>query len=167
MLTDKISSELPLPVDDEILKAFGQDIEEIRGILEEERTKYKQKDYGRASIVRFPPCMRKLLAMMQAGENVPHSGRFALVAFLHKLGMNSDEILETFATAPDFDESKSRYQIQHITGEISGTEYTPPECSTMKSYGTCFEPDKLCEKDWMNHPLTYYKAKGKRFKSRK
>jgi DNA primase large subunit len=89
MLTDKISSELPLPVDDEILKAFGQDIEEIRGILEEERSKYKPKDYGRASIVRFPPCMRKLLAMMQAGENVPHSGRFALVAFLHKLGMNS------------------------------------------------------------------------------
>lgn len=167
MLTDEISSELPLPVDDEILKAFAEDIEEIKGILEEERAKYKSKGYGRASIVRFPPCMRKLLSMMQAGENVPHSGRFALVAFLHKLGMNSDEILETFATAPDFDESKSRYQIQHITGEISGTEYTPPECSTMKSYGICFEPDKLCEKDWMNHPLTYYKAKGKRFKSGK
>ena len=167
MLTDKISSELPLPVNDEILTAFDPEVQEIRRIYEEKRAAQKAKDMGKVSIVRFPPCMRKLLGMIQAGENVPHSGRFALVAFLHKLGMNSDEVLDTFSTAPDFDESKSRYQIQHITGEISGTEYTPPECSTMKSYGICFEPDSLCEKDWMNHPLTYYKTKGKRFRSKK
>ena len=110
--------------------------------------------------------MRKLLEMIRAGENVPHSGRFALVAFLHTLGMDSEEILRTFSTSPDFDESKSRYQIQHISGEISGTEYTPPECSTMKSYGICFDPDDLCAREWMTHPLKYYRAKGKRRKSR-
>lgn len=167
LLTDKISSELPLPVNDQILGAFSDEVAEIRKIYEEKRAEQKSREMGRVSIVRFPPCMRKLLKMMQSGENVPHSGRFALVAFLHTLGMNSDEILHLFSTAPDFDEGKSRYQIQHITGEISGTEYTPPECSTMKSYGICFEPDRLCESEYIKHPLSYYRAKGKRFRSRK
>jgi len=80
--------------------------------------------------------------------------------------MDSSDILEAFSTAPDFDTSKSEYQIKHITGESSGTEYSTPECSTMKSYGICFDPDELCGRDWMKHPLSYYRAKGKRFKSR-
>ena len=164
---DKVSSELPLPVNDEILEALRDEVEEIRLALEAKRAEHPERDFGRISIVRFPPCMRKLLEMIRAGENVPHTGRFALVAFLHTLGMDADTILSTFATSADFDESKSRYQIQHITGEISGTEYTPPECSTMKSYGICFDPDPLCEKDWMGHPLKYYRLKGRRPKKRK
>ncbi|MGQ9587888.1 MAG: DNA primase large subunit PriL [Thermoplasmata archaeon] len=166
LLTQKISSELPLEVNDAILDAFVTDVRDIRKALEERKAEHEMRDLGRLSIVRFPPCMKRLLSMIQAGENVPHSGRFALVAFLHTLGMDSQDILETFATAPDFDESKSRYQIDHITGEISGTEYTPPECSTMKSYGICFDPDSLCDLEWMTHPLKYYRAKGRRFASR-
>jgi len=163
MLTDKISSELPLEVNETILSTFTTDIDEIKRVLEEKREQYKAKGMGRLSIVRFPPCMRKLLNMIQSGENVPHTGRFALVAFLHTLGMDSEEILETFSSAPDFDPSKSKYQIDHITGEISGTEYTPPECSTMKSYGICFDPDELCRR--IKHPLSYYRKKGKNFRS--
>jgi len=164
LLATKITAELPLPVNDEIMEVFAPEIREISEIVEKKQAEFKARGMGRLSIIRFPPCMKKLLDMIQAGENVPHTGRFALVSFLHKLGMDSDEVLETFSSAPDFDESKSRYQILHITGETSGTEYTPPECSTMKSYGICFNPDSLCKRDWMNHPLTYYKAKGKRFK---
>jgi DNA primase large subunit len=167
MITDKIASELPLPVNDEILAALADDVEEIRQALEEKRAEQPERDFGEISIVRFPPCMKKLLEMIRAGENVPHTGRFALVAFLHTLGMDSDAILSTFAMSADFDESKSRYQIQHITGEISGTEYTPPECSTMKSYGICFDPDDLCGRDWMVHPLTYYRVKGRKPGSRR
>jgi DNA primase large subunit len=167
LITDKITSELPLPVNDEILAALADDVEEIRQALEEKRAEQPERDFGEISIVRFPPCMNKLLEMIRAGENVPHTGRFALVAFLHTLGMDSDAILSTFAMSADFDESKSRYQIQHITGEISGTEYTPPECSTMKSYGICFDPDDLCDRDWMVHPLTYYRIKGRKPRGRR
>ena len=162
MIGDRIVSELPLPVNDDIIEALADDIEEIRQQLEQKRAEQPARDFGRVSIVRFPPCMRRLLEMIRAGENVPHTGRFAIVAFLHTLGMNSDTILSTFSTSADFDEGKSRYQIQHITGEISGTEYTPPECSTMKSYGICFNPDSLCEKEWMGHPLKYYRLKGRK-----
>ena len=162
LITEKIVSELPLPVTDSIIESLADDVEEVGRLLEQKRAEQPKKDFGRVSIVRFPPCMRKLLEMIRAGENVPHTGRFAIVAFLHTLGMDSETILSTFATSADFDENKSRYQIQHITGEISGTEYTPPECSTMKSYGICFDPDSLCDKEWMGHPLKYYRLKGKR-----
>jgi len=165
VITDKISSELPLEVNDDILGRFATTIEEVRETVRREAEERKQQGFGRLSIVRTPPCMRKLLEMTRAGENVPHSGRFALVAFLHTLGMDSDDIIETFATSPDFDERKSRYQVDHITGEISGTEYTPPECSTMKSYGICFNPDELCKR--IRHPLSYYRLKGKLLRSGK
>ena len=165
MIADKIVSELPLPVNEDIIGALADDVEEVRQALEQKRAEQPERDFGRVSIVRFPPCMRKLLDMIRAGENVPHTGRFAIVAFLHTLGMDSDTILSTFSSSADFDESKSRYQIQHITGEISGTEYTPPECSTMKSYGICFDPDNLCEKEWMGHPLKYYRLKGRKPRS--
>ena len=166
MIADRIASELPLEVNDDIIAAYSSTVDDIRTALEEEKKSRQAKDMGKVSIVRFPPCMRKLLAMMQAGENVPHSGRFALVTFLHALGMESEDILHVFSTAPDFDESKAMYQIKHIVGETSGTEYTTPECSTMKSYGICFDPDSLCNQEWMTHPLKYYRAKGRRFKPR-
>ncbi len=31
----------------------------------------------------------------------------------------------------------------------------------MKSYGICFNEDGLCRKEWMRHPLKYYKIKDK------
>jgi DNA primase large subunit len=75
--------------------------------------------------------------------------------------MNSEQILALFSQSPDFDESKSMYQIKHITGELNGTDgYTPPECSTMKTNGICFEPDNLCGNEKVNHPLTYYRIKS-------
>ena len=106
--------------------------------------------------------MKQLLGMTQAGENVPHVGRFAIATFLHHIGLSSDQILSLFSSSPDFDVSKARYQVEHVTGKISGTEYTPPSCDTMISNGICFNPDSLCNKSWLTHPLTYYKTKGKK-----
>ena len=31
----------------------------------------------------------------------------------------------------------------------------------MKTNGICYNPDSLCEQEWMNHPLTYYRVKSK------
>jgi len=163
----KIEAELPLVVNERILSILEKYTEEIGNELAKRKEKYKAEDFGRISITRLPPCMRKFVAMLQAGENLPHSGRFALTAFLRSLGMRNDDILRLFASAPDFDERKTRYQVEHITGRISGTQYTPPECRTMKSYNICFDMDELCRKDWMKHPLTYYRTKGKGPKQKK
>ncbi|MDR2866957.1 MAG: DNA primase large subunit PriL [Methanomassiliicoccaceae archaeon] len=157
-LQDRIESELPLNVPNELRLALRADVDHVEIALNEMKSRYGDVA-GDVSVTEFPPCMRALLAGTQNGLNLPHSGRFALVSFLHALGMDSEQIMALFSKSPDFDASKSAYQVRHITGEGSGTEYTPPECSTMKSYGICFEPDDLCGNEKVVHPLIYYRTK--------
>lgn len=157
----RIEGELPAAVNDDILKLLSEHTKDLTKRVEEKKATFSAKDFGKITVTKLPPCVRTLLARAQAGENLPHSGRFALTAFLRAIGMSAEEIMKVFSASPDFDESKTRYQIEHITGEISGTVYSPPECSTMKSYGICFKEDGLCRKEWMTHPLKYYKVKDK------
>ena len=154
-----IEQGLPLPVNDEILETFRSDLREIRNLLEAKKATFKAQDIGKVSITRFPPCMYNLLAQIQNHENVPHMGRFAIVAFLHHIGLRNEEIYRVFGDVPDFAADVTRYQIEHITGTSSPTEYTPPECSTMKSYGLCPGPDRICLT--IKHPLSYYRIKGR------
>jgi DNA primase large subunit len=94
-------------------------------------------------------------------------GRFALVSFLNSLRLDTNNILKLFSSAPDFEEEKTRYQIEHITGDKSSTSYTPPGCDKMRTYGICSieEIDEICKKK--RHPLNYYKAKWKEGESKK
>lgn len=156
----KMESELPLPVNDQILGALGEQIEEIRALTEEKKEKYKVEDMGRIRITRIPPCVRDLIRAVQLGKHIPHTGRFALTAFLHNIGLSSEDIFNLYSLSPDFQEGKTKYQIGHISGEISGTEYTSPECTTMQSYGLCPGPDELCKN--IKHPLNYYRIKGRK-----
>jgi len=156
----RLEAELEsLAVNDLILKSFADDLAEIKAVLTEKKSRFKAEDLGKVRITRFPPCMYQLLAMVQAGENVPHTGRFAIVSFMHNIGMSNEGIFNVFASVPDFDERKTGYQIEHITGRTSSTEYTPPECATMKSYGLCPGPDTICLR--IKHPLSYYRLKAK------
>ncbi|MFQ6106921.1 MAG: hypothetical protein ACE5QF_04965 [Thermoplasmata archaeon] len=156
----KMESELPLPVNEQILDALSAQIGEIGTLTEEKKERYKIEDMGKIRITRIPPCMRDLIRAVQLGKHIPHTGRFALTAFLHNIGLSSDDIFNLYSLSPDFQQGKTKYQIGHISGEISGTEYTPPECSTMQSYGLCPGPDELCKR--IKHPLNYYRIKGKR-----
>lgn len=159
-LHDRLEKELPLDLPEEIVAGLKPIITSIVNELEARKSKYSTEGIGELRPEFLPPCMRTLLANVQNGVNLPHSGRFALTSFLHNLGMGSEEIMLLFAASPDFDESKTLYQIRHITGESSGTEYTPPECATMKTHGICYEPDALCENEKVNHPLVYYRIKS-------
>ncbi|MFH0815617.1 MAG: DNA primase large subunit PriL [Methanobacteriota archaeon] len=160
-LQEKLESELPLPVTEQITKAFEAPVGRVKELLEQKRKEIKPQEMGRVSFLRMPPCMKAYVRLVEQGKNIPHSARFALVAFLHAIGMGNDDIVAIFATSPDFNEHMTRYQVDHISGVTSGVEYLPPECSTMKSYGICIEPDSLCSKPWMQHPLSYYRVKGK------
>ena len=121
----------------------------------------------------FPPCIRKMQRMLQAGENLSHSGRFALAAFLHRTGAGFETIVDAYRGAPDFDESITRYQVEHITQRNGGEGYTPPECDTLRSHGLCFREgdptaaapadrgrDDRCFDPTLRHPLTYYRRRG-------
>ncbi|MFP4609185.1 MAG: DNA primase [Candidatus Aenigmatarchaeota archaeon] len=157
-----VQEGLPVPVSDIIIKNLDKHIEEIKEVLEETRTEIKDIDLGKVEDELFPPCIKRLLASQKEGQNLSHEARFAMTAFLKKVGLSEEEIISYFQDAPDFDREMASYQIEHIIGEISGTEYSPPGCALMKTNGICFDPDSLCEQEWMNHPLTYYSFKKKK-----
>jgi DNA primase large subunit len=122
---------------------------------------------------RFPPCIRKMRRTLQKGENLSHAGRFALAAFLHRAGADQETIVDAYRGAPDFDESITRYQVEHITRHSDGAGYEPPECETLRSHGLCARdgdptaespvdraPDALCFEERLRHPLQYYRIRG-------
>jgi len=107
------------------------------------------------SITVIPPCMIKIMDDIKRGVNVPHAARFAITAFLLNIGKTVDEVVELFSSAPDFDERKTRYQVEHIAGlRGSGIKYTTFKCENMKVLGFCY-PNRLCKK--VKHPLQYYR----------
>ncbi len=105
----------------------------------------------------FPPCMKSLLDRVQKGEHLEHHSRFAIASFLTSIGMTTDEIVDIFQVNPGFGEEATRYQVDHIRGATSPTDYSPPSCATMQSYGDCVNKDDICE-DVIDesHPLNYY-----------
>jgi DNA primase large subunit len=151
----------------QVYKTFSREIIRIQNRVIKYRKNIEAAPIGKLDISKLPPCMKNILSAIQSGENVPHMGRFALVSFLSSLRLSTNEILKLFSTAPDFEEEKSRYQIEHIAGNISSTKYTPPGCEKMRTYGICpqEEIDELCKKK--RHPLSYYKAKWRQEKAKK
>ncbi|MEM0303421.1 MAG: DNA primase regulatory subunit PriL [Archaeoglobaceae archaeon] len=133
-------------------------LRELRGIaLKEKKFEF---DLGEVDLKCLPPCMLEILSELQKGMNVPHSARFALTSFLLNIGMDVESILGLFKKSPDFDEEKSRYQIEHIAGmKGKGSEYTPPACDTMRTYQNCVANCNV------PHPLVYYQNCKKRKKS--
>ena len=88
----KIQSDLPIKVDPELKKMVNPRIKEIITSVQSKKRKFETKDLGKVSITRFPPCMKQLLGMTQAGENVSHVGRFALATFLFRVGIITPKV---------------------------------------------------------------------------
>ena len=159
-LRNRINNELDSKnCSKKVFDIFSKDINRIKNIVLTKRKNFNEMPIGKLDTKKLPPCMKNLLSSIQSGENVPHMGRFALVAFLSSLKLSTDDILKLFSTAPDFEEDKSRYQVEHITGSISSTSYKPPGCEKMRTYGICpvQEIDEICNRK--RHPLSYYRAK--------
>jgi DNA primase large subunit len=149
-----LQRQLPLKVPDSICGLLKSKTDEIKG----EYQKSMLEQFGSIEEDSFPPCMKALIAALTGGTNIPHQGRFALTAFLHNIGMGSAEIITLYCRAPDFDLSKTQYQVEHISGR-GGTEYTAPSCAAMRTLGICVGSDAMCEH--VNHPLNYYRRRKK------
>lgn len=166
-LRERINEELHnRECDTTITKVFAPDIKRFQNLLALQKKKTEAAPVGKLSVEKLPPCMKDILSSIQSGENVAHMGRFALVAFLSSLKLNTSEILKLFSTAPDYQEDKTRYQVEHITGASSSTEYKCPGCEKMRTYGICpvDKMDENCKK--IHHPLIYYSNKWKQEKQK-
>ena len=152
-----LTRQLPLRVPDRICHLLGPVLEQITVAYQ----KQMLEQFGTVEEDSFPPCIQAILMALTSGTNITHAGRFAVTAFLHNIGMDNNKIIELYCRAPDFDISKTMYQVEHISGR-GGTEYTSPSCAAMRTNGLCVKRDALCEK--IGHPLSYYKLKKRRGK---
>ncbi|MFC7072281.1 DNA primase regulatory subunit PriL [Halovenus rubra] len=150
----RIESGLPLTVPEEIATGLETARERVAESLAELDL---MRDIDTVVPEMFPPCMRALLDKVQKGDHLAHHSRFAIASFLTSIGMSTDEIVELFQVNPGFGEEATRYQVDHIRGDTSPTEYSTPSCATMQSYGDCVNMDNLCET--IAHPMAYYEAK--------
>jgi DNA primase large subunit len=150
----RVVDGLPLSVP----KAIANDLEPQIAAVRETLTDLElMRDIDTVVPDLFPPCMRYLLDQVQKGEHLEHHSRFAIATFLTSIGMSTDDIVELFKINPGFGEEVTRYQVNHIRGETSATQYSPPSCATMQSYGDCVNMDDLCER--ISHPMGYYERK--------
>ncbi|NYZ78722.1 hypothetical protein H0N99_01090 [Candidatus Micrarchaeota archaeon] len=124
----KIESELPLKTEG-IPADINEAAEEVR------RSIPKEPQPVAVSIENgeFAPCMKKLLEDLKTVENLSHTARWALAVYMLNIGMKVDEVVKLFSTSPDFDESVTRYQVEHAAKR----GYKTPSCASMDSYGLC------------------------------
>jgi DNA primase large subunit len=116
----------------------------------------------RVVLEAFPHCIKGVYDNIAAGRPVSHLGRFALTSFMLNIGMSQEDVFKFFRSVSDFDERMTRYQVEHIAGgKGSGTKYTPPNCSTLRTHGICISPEPEC--NYAVNPLICYKKKLKNF----
>ncbi len=106
----------------------------------------------------YPPCIKHAIDVLENGENLSHSGRFMLAAFLLGREQSIDEIALLFKNAPDYKEKVTRYQINQIAGETgSNTKYSCPSCEKIKSNDLCFA---IPECDNIINPIQFGKKRS-------
>jgi DNA primase large subunit len=160
-LSRRIAEELdaergkPMPV--EVEAALEPLVERVSPKLDAAKDSWTTGDFGPVQPQLFPPCIKEIFEALKRKENVPHHGRFALATFLNTIGWGSEQILDYLSSTPNFDREKSRYQIEHVTGQKGVGAYTPPGCATMQTNGVCplEKRDSVCFT--IKHPLSYYR----------
>ena len=119
-------------------------------------------------LMLYPPCVIEILKKAEEGQNLVHHERLYIVWFLLALEYPVEKVVDIFATLPDFDRDKTTYQVEYAKRK----NYTPYQCSTLKSLGLCMADkykDDLCregygskdpaERKKLKHPLFYVQLK--------
>ncbi|MBN2230381.1 MAG: hypothetical protein JW779_12400 [Candidatus Thorarchaeota archaeon] len=139
----------------------------------EEEVKGKIRQYEPVKITgqitsAFPPCIQEMYDKSISGTgNLSHDARFALAAFLLRIGMSEDEVNKVFGHSPDRDTRLIEYQVGHISSKRSISSespgYTPTGCKKLQTNNLCpvylgltFDP--LCE--YVLNPLAFYSTRA-------
>ena len=141
---------------EEFAALFSDPVERITGLLSER----VQAEMPMSAAVRedWPPCFESAVSELNQGINVNHVGRVFLAAFSRSIGMSQEQTCSFFANAPDYSADTTSYQVN----QIYEREYTPHGCAALKTNARCpVQPgdDRLCDQEWLTHPLKYIRAK--------
>ena len=151
----RVAEGLPFEGLDEgegIAAELAEELTELRRLLSE-RPAVGEIDFVAREL--FPPCIENLLQKAEKGIELEAVEGFTLMAFLTGIGMDADEII-AFCGESSLDPEGIRYQIEYLQAD-RGTQYPPPSCETLSSYGICHNEDD----HWKvaGHPLAYYQRR--------
>lgn len=147
--------------------------EAVQRIEAEMKTKIRQTEPFKLTgqiTSAFPPCIQRMYDDSISGQvNLSHDARFALAAFLLRIGMSENEVNTVFGHSPDKNNRLIEYQVDHIASkrssraDIESTGYTPPGCKKLQTNNLCpvylgltFDP--LCE--YILNPLAFYATRA-------
>ncbi|SFR33418.1 DNA primase large subunit PriL [Halogeometricum limi] len=136
---------------DEIAEALDDEVESLRNLLNDHDVAGRT-DVDAVVPGLFPPCMKALLQRAQSGESLPAHSEFSLVSFLVAFGMDATEVA-TLLGADGDDADRIETRVTYLA-DAEGSQFAPPSCASMQSYGDCVNRDERCET--ISHPLSYY-----------
>ncbi len=141
-----VLESLPVSVEN-IPKSFKKSAMELKPFLFSNKKKFDFKITGKVKPENFPACMKNIYSQLLEGQNIPHSGRFAIATFLNQVGMPSNDIIGAFSKTPNFNERATEYQVNAIIKK----GYITPACSKLRALGFCTKP--TCSE---KHPANFY-----------
>ncbi len=141
---------------EEFAALFSEPVERITSLLSEQ----VKAEMPMSAAIRedWPPCFESAVSELNQGVNVNHVGRVFLAAFSKSIGLSQEQTCSFFANAPDYNAETTGYQVN----QIYERDYTPHGCSALKTSARCpVQPgdDRLCDQEWLTHPLKYIRAK--------
>ena len=126
-----ISSKINSAYTPNMIEGFQEYVERLRSLA-------KKFEVKTIESTEYPPCIKHAIEVLEKGENLPHSGRFMLATFLLGKGQKVEQIAPLFKNAPDYNEKVTLYQLNHLSGNNSTTQYACPSCEKLKSQDLCF-----------------------------
>jgi DNA primase large subunit len=152
IINNKLASTSTINIPDSLTKK----IDRIRAFIPSKVFANRVKE---VSPEDYAPCVKFILERLKRGENISHYGRFLLTTYLLNVKKSVDEIMAIYPKFPDFRESLTRYQIEHIAGLRGGkVQYKVPSCRTLLTHNLCCKIDKLC--DNIRNPLQFSRSKS-------
>jgi DNA primase large subunit len=146
-------------MDDSFAELFLDPVERVTKLLSEQ----VKEEMPMTAAIRedWPPCFESAVAELSQGVNVNHTGRVFLASMALAMKLTQEQTCGFFSNAPDYNADTTSYQINQIF-EVG---YTPHGCAALKTSARCpVSPgdDRLCDQEWLTHPLKYLKAKQRR-----
>ena len=147
---------------------FAESVQRIEVEIKGKFRKYEPLKITGQVTSAFPPCIQKMYDDSMSGQvNLPHDARFALAAFLLRIGMTEDDVNKVFGHSPDSDNRQIVYQVDHIASKRSMKSdtpgYTPTGCKKLQTNNLCpvylgLTYDPLCE--YVLNPLAFYSTRA-------
>jgi len=109
------------------------------------RKRKNERQYSIEELLEYhsPPCIKAIWEKFKARIEVDHYSRLVLLWYLMNKGYPEEEVIELFKLLPDYDEKKTRYQVEYAYKK----RYRMPSCQKRKEWGICVKSEDFCTKD--------------------